>query len=416
LEIALTPLILVTVSAISIIIWLLRRSRTTGERVKTLTVLTRKMLAGAPGDLLPPTGQIEELSQALELLAATFKGLEGAFSREREKLGAILSTIGAGVLMLDKERHVVMLSDAAKKILKVSGANTEGKPFINLVRDHEMDAMVQRCLQTEQKQTGVVQFPGGRQYLELTAVPLSSGVLVLVQDITNIRRLEKTRQDFIANISHELRTPIASCKAIVETLQNGAIRDRNIAKDFLQRMHIEVDKLAQMVNELSELSRIESGEMPLKLVPIDLSEVLKRVTERLRAQADRAQLSIVLDVASDLPEVTADEDRIEQVLVNLVHNAIKFTPPGGKIVISAGIDNDNVLVSITDTGVGIPGDELNRIFERFYKVDKARSGGGTGLGLAIAKHIVQAHGGTISVESEEGKGSTFIFSLPIYAS
>jgi two-component system phosphate regulon sensor histidine kinase PhoR len=361
-------------------------------------------------------GKVEDLDDVLKQLEARLRTLGDDLSKEREKSAAILSTISAGILVLSKERLVVMLNDTARRLFKASSENVAGRPFIDLTRDHEMDATVQRCLETGQKQTGQVQSPGGRQYFEITATPLSNGALVLVQDLTNVRRLEKTRQDFIVNISHELRTPIASIKAIVETLQNGAIKDKNIAKDFLQRMHVEVDKLAQMVSELSELSRIESGEMPLKLERVDLREIINRVTERLRAQADRAQLSMSLGIPPNLPKVTADENRIEQVLVNLVHNAIKFTQPNGKIVISAGFKGDNVLVSVTDTGIGIPGDELNRIFERFYKVDKARSGGGTGLGLAIAKHIIQAHGGTIWVESEEGKGSIFSFSLPIASS
>jgi two-component system phosphate regulon sensor histidine kinase PhoR len=371
------------------------------------------MMAATPADRKTSVGRVEELDDALRLLEARLQGLIDNLGREKEKTAAILSTVSAGILVLSKERHVVMLNDTSRKLFKVSSEDVEGKPFIDLTRDHEMDAVAQRCLETGQKQTGQVQLPGSRQIFEIIATPLSNSVLVLVQDLTNVRRLEKTRQDFIVNISHELRTPIASIKAIVETLQNWAIKDKNFARDFLQRMHVEVDKLAQMVNELSELSRIETGELPLKLAQVDVTEILERATERLRAQADRAQLSITLDIPSNLPRVKADEMRVEQVLVNLVHNAIKFTRPNGKIVVSVGLKDGVVWVSVSDTGIGIPSDELGRIFERFYKVDKARSGGGTGLGLAIAKHIVQAHGGNIWVESEEGKGSTFTFSLPI---
>jgi two-component system phosphate regulon sensor histidine kinase PhoR len=167
-----------------------------------------------------------------------------------------------------------------------------------------------------------------------------------------------------------------------------------------------------MASELSELSRIESGDSPLKLKPLDVTEVARRVVERLRPQAERAQLELILDMPANLPPVMGDEDRVEQVLVNVIHNAIKFTPPKGKITISSLVEDDHVLISVSDTGIGIPADDLPRIFERFYKVDQARSGGGTGLGLAIAKHIVQAHGGRIWAESEEGKGTTVAFSLP----
>jgi len=176
------------------------------------------------------------------------------------------------------------------------------------------------------------------------------------------------------------------------------------------------DKLGQMVNELGELSRIESGELKLTLEPVDMAKVITRITDRLKAQADRARLTVNLDIPPDLPRVMGDANRIEQVLINLVQNAIKFTHQKERVNISSMVRDQMVLVSVLDTGIGVPEDDLPHIFERFYKVDKARSGGGTGLGLAIAKHIVQAHGGDIWVESEESKGSNFIFSLPIASS
>jgi two-component system phosphate regulon sensor histidine kinase PhoR len=360
--------------------------------------------------------KVKELSETLEQLETRNKALESELGIEREKLKAIFDTESAAITILDRERHVTTINKTAAKLFRITVEAARGKPFISLVRDHEMDNIVQKCLDTNQKQAEFVQPTGSRQYYELAVEPLSNGTLVLVRDITNIRKLEKVRQDFIANISHELRTPIASCKAIVETLQGGAINDKNISEDFLQRMQVETEKLAQMVNELGELSRIESGELELKLERVNLAEVLAKVIDRLKAQADRAQLGIKLVVPSDLPSVIGDTNRIEQVAVNLVHNAIKFTPQNGRIIISPEIHDNMVWTSIQDTGIGIPEDDLTHIFERFYKVDKARSGGGTGLGLAIAKHIIQAHGGDIWVESKEGKGSTFIFSLPIASS
>jgi two-component system phosphate regulon sensor histidine kinase PhoR len=346
-------------------------------------------------------------------LEAKLASLETDLGSEREKLAAIQESVAAGVIILDKERQVTALNKTAAQLFRGAMGTAVGWPFINLARDHEMDNIAQRCLETKQKQTGVVQLAGGKQYFELTAAPLSDGALVMVQDVTNIRRLERVRQDFIANISHELRTPIASCKAIVETLQNGAIDDKKVAEDFLQRLQVETDKLAQMVNELGELSRIESGELALRLEPVAIAAIITRVTERLKTQADRARLKVSIDIRGDMPAVMGDTNRIEQVLVNLVHNAIKFTPQDGKIIVSSAAGDDKILVSVRDTGIGIPEDDLPHIFERFYKVDKARSGGGTGLGLAIAKHIVQAHGGDIRVESMLGKGSTFTFTLPV---
>jgi two-component system phosphate regulon sensor histidine kinase PhoR len=257
----------------------------------------------------------------------------------------------------------------------------------------------------------------------------------MLQDLTRIRRLETVRRDFISNISHELRTPLAGLKALVDTLRDGALEDPPAARRFLDRMETEADALTQMVKELLELSRIESGRVPLRLRPTPVANVILPPIERLTPQAERAKLTIDVDLPAELPLVLAEEQRIQQVVTNLVHNALKFTPEGGRITVkcsrlqvkSSGTaqpstpnlepgtlpEGDWVLVSVQDTGIGIPEDDLDRIFERFYKTDRARSSGGTGLGLAIAKHIVQGHGGQIWAESVEGKGSTFFFCLPV---
>jgi two-component system phosphate regulon sensor histidine kinase PhoR len=206
---------------------------------------------------------------------------------------------------------------------------------------------------------------------------------------------------------------MAGLKALVDTLRGGAIKDRSAAKRFLKRMDIEVDTLTQMVEELLELSRIESGQAPLHLAPTSVAELLIPPVDRLRPQAERAGLELTILLPPELPPVVADPDRARLVLTNLVHNAVKFTPPGGRITVAAEPAGDEVILSVQDTGVGIPIDDLSRIFERFYKADRARSGGGTGLGLAIAKHIVQGHGGRIWAESVEGQGSTFHFTLAV---
>jgi two-component system phosphate regulon sensor histidine kinase PhoR len=228
-----------------------------------------------------------------------------------------------------------------------------------------------------------------------------------------VRRLETVRRDFISNISHELRTPLASLKALADTLRDGALEDPPAAQRFLDRMEVEVDALTQMVQELLELSRIESGQVGFEMAQVPVVNVVRPPVERLRPQAERADLQLSVDLAPDLPPVLADAERMQQVITNLVHNAIKFTPPGGEVAISATAGEGEVIISVRDTGVGIPADDLPRIFERFYKADRARSGGGTGLGLAIAKHIVLAHGGRIWAESVEGRGSTFYVALPL---
>jgi len=254
-----------------------------------------------------------------------------------------------------------------------------------------------------------------KQLLGVIVTPFQGepGCVVLVQDLSELRKLETIRRDFIANLSHELRTPIASLKVLTETLRDGAIEQPSVAKDFLDKMNAEVDRLAQMVQEMGDLSRIESGEAPLQRRPVNIADIVARVVERLKAQSERAGLRLETQIASALPQVLADEGRIEQVLLNLIHNAIKFTPPGGRIDITAKLYGNKLSVSVSDTGVGISPDDLPRVFERFYKADRARAGGGTGLGLAIARHVVEAHGGLIWAESVEGKGSTFSFTLPL---
>jgi two-component system phosphate regulon sensor histidine kinase PhoR len=258
------------------------------------------------------------------------------------------------------------------------------------------------------------------------------GYLVILQDLSRIRRLETVRRDFISNISHELRTPLASLKALTETLRDGALDDPPAAERFLNSMETEIDALTQMVQELLELSRIESGQVALRLRAATAGDVVGPPVERLLAQAERSELALEVDVAGDLPLVLVDVERMQLVVTNLVHNAIKFTPPGGTITVRARAGRDGevpasarqtrtlvsggwqvVIVQVIDSGVGIPARDLARVFERFYKADRARGSGGTGLGLSIARHLVESHGGYIWVESQEGVGSTFSFSLPV---
>jgi two-component system phosphate regulon sensor histidine kinase PhoR len=418
METALLIIIPVTVIAIllSIILWI--RLRLTRLRLNSLADKVIRMANTQPDHQHRKTitGKQVELDTTLELLSTKLLELESNLNNEREQLSTILNAISAGIVLLDRERQVLTLNQAASRLFKPTAGSVLGQPFINLSHDHEMDDIVLACLKTQSQKTGMVQPVGTKLHLEIIATPFRNGALLLVNDLTNIRRLEKIRQDFIANISHELRTPVASCKAIVETLQNGALNDKKVAEDFLQRMQVETDKLTQMISELGELSRIESGELILKLEPVNIATLINKVISRLKTQADRARLNVIISIPQDLPQVPADIDRIEQVIVNIVHNAIKFTPKKGKITIGSEVKNNYLFVSISDTGTGIPDDDLPHIFERFYKVDKARSGGGTGLGLSIAKHIIRAHGGDIRVESVEGRGSTFIFSLPLTTS
>jgi two-component system phosphate regulon sensor histidine kinase PhoR len=405
------------IAAIIAILLAIQLSRTTTEPVKKLTKMAKRMAEGELDQEIRVTARDEvgDLAGAFNQMSARLREMVALLTTERDKMAAVVSTMGDGVIIVDSESRVNMVNKAAEAMFRLSENESLGNTFIEVVHDHELDEVLRKCLKTREQQTGLVETESGKQFLRVIATPLWSGSLVLLQDLTQIRRLETVRRDFISNISHELRTPITSLKILTETIQEGAIEDRAVAQDFLNKINTETDRLAQMVDALAELSHIESGEVSLKLEPVVMGEIAQQVAERLRAQVDRAGLNLEVDIPLDLPRALADKERMEQVLVNLLHNAIKFTSPGGRISISAKAEGDNIQVSVADTGVGIPADDLPRIFERFYKADKARAGAGTGLGLAITKHIVEAHSGSIWAESTEGKGSIFTFTLPAAA-
>ena len=331
-------------------------------------------------------------------------------------LSSVMHTMNDGIVIVNPEGIVELINPAAEKLFKVEARTVTGHSLVEVVRQHQLVDLWQSCLSQCKPQAITLEALPERIFLQCIATPLDpelpGSTLLILQDLTLVRRLETVRRDFVSNVSHELRTPLASLKAISETLQEGALEDKSAARRFLQSMDGEIDTMIQMVEELLELSRIESGRVPLKIKPIRPIDLLTPAGERMRLQVRRAKLKLSLSCPENLPEVQADPDRIEQVLINLLHNAIKFTPPGGRIDISAKRGENEVIFAVRDTGVGISPEDLPRIFERFYKADRARTSVGTGLGLSISRHLVESHNGRIWAESEQGKGSTFFFSLP----
>ncbi len=381
---------------------------------------------------------------------------------------AAISALDSGLVVVDQERQIRYLSQHAATLLGVENEDVLGEGLITLVRDYQADTLVEEVIRDgEAREIVLQQTIGGRSLrlrTRLLDTPELRGAVVLIRDVTQLSILERARRDMVANVSHELRTPLASVKLLVETLQSDP--PPAIAERMLNQMAQEVDAVTQLVDELHELSQIESGRVALQLSPTALAPVAQRAIERIRPQAERKMLRVSAEVSDRLPPVLMDAGRIGQVLLNLLHNAIKFTPSGGCITIRASVftitpngpktgyierrfgtkaQNDAsserrqrspalsqqgrptitvpqplgpgewMLITVADTGVGIPRAELPRIFERFYKVDRARTrnAGGTGLGLAIAKHLVEGHGGGIWAISAEGNGSTFYFVLPL---
>jgi len=318
-----------------------------------------------------------------------------------------------GVLIADAQGIIQFANPAAGKLFQTS--NPIHRSLTEVIRNHQLVEAWRRCQQTHELQSESVEVPTRHQFLQLVVIPdsHSSGSLLLVQDLTRIRRLETVRRDFISNLSHELRTPLASLKALAETLQDGALDDPPAARRFIDQIQIEVDALTQMATELLELSKIESGRLSLDLAPASACDLLDSASRRMQLQTERAGLTLRVECTDDLPKVKIDSQRLEQVLVNLIHNAVKFTRSGGEVVLRAEAASSEIRFAVRDSGIGIPQEDVERIFERFYRVDKSRTGSGTGLGLSIAKHIVEAHNGKIWAESMEGRGSTFYFSIPV---
>lgn len=393
-----------------------------GRLARPLAHLRRQAAAVAAGDLsahVDPseTRELGDVGRAFNTMIRAVRRSQTALERQRMRFEAILGELNDGVVLTDEQGTVLRLNGAAATLFGIDERAGAGKPFIQVCRDHELAVMLATALAGEHRQPAAVEHGLNRRTL-LTSAQRIEGAderlgLVVLRDISDLRRLEGVRRDFVANVSHELRTPLASIRALVETLDAGAIDDKAVADDFLHRIIGEVDRLTALVEDLLDLARLEADRAPLQRARADPIALIDRVVERLRPQIARARLRVRVEVPRDLPPVGMDSARIEQVLVNLMHNAIKFTPADGAITLSARIRRRQLVISVTDTGVGVAEDELPRLFERFYKSDKARRSGGTGLGLAIAKHIVQAHGGRIWVESRPGQGSTFSFSLPV---
>ena len=347
-------------------------------------------------------------------------------SQDYRRFAAVIEHMADGVLIIDRPGDVLLINPAACRLLHTRESDALGRSFAAVVRHHALIELWQRGRRERSEQVEAVEI-SPKLFLQVVVTPYSqaerAGFIVILQDLTQVRRLQVMRRDFISNLSHELRSPLAALQVLVETLQDGAQDDPPAAERFLAQAEAEVNTMTQMVEELTELSQIESGQVRLRLAPVSVSELIDGPVERLRPQVEAGGLALSVELPPDLPPALADAERIRQVVANLLHNAIKFTPPGGHITIAAatherngeaGASTREIVIEVRDSGVGIAKVDLPRVFERFYKSDRARTRGrgGTGLGLAIARHIVEAHGGRIWVKSKEGKGSRFFFSLP----
>jgi len=391
----------------------------TARSLGRLGQAARRLAAGHLGERAPAvtTAEVADLADAFNAMAASFQGTVSRLAEERNRLESLLASSADGVVAVDRSGLITFTNAAAEALFGVTRAEAVGKPFLHVVRDHELNELASRCAALGERGLRVIAYGPEQRWLQASAVPIEGGGdwagLIILHDLSEVRRLDTVRRDFITNVSHELRTPLAGIKASAETLKEGALRDPEAAVEFVRHIENETDRLTQMVEELLELSRIESGAAPLRMGVVPVASLLERSVQRFAPQAERAGLSLSAEVVdSEKLAVRGDEDRLDQALGNLLHNAIKFTPAGGQVTVSAAAQDGEVAIAVRDTGIGISADDQTRIFERFYKAAEARGRPGSGLGLAIVKHIVQAHGGRATVESRPGQGSTFTVVLP----
>jgi two-component system phosphate regulon sensor histidine kinase PhoR len=363
------------------------------------------------------TQEIGDLGRAVNRLIARFDAAEHRNTQEQRWVEAIFDGMQDGIMLVDAEEQVISANNRAGAMLGSYQEVPTGQRLMVLARDYELVAQYREVMGTGEPSTRTVQHLRSGRSIEITVLPVETESerfgLIVLRDVTELRRLEVVRREFVANVSHELKTPLASIRALADTLEAGAIDDPEVSGEFLGRIVFEVDRLNALVEELLDLGRLESGRLALDYRSIRPVELIQGTVTRLQHQIESAGLTIEIDAPVTLPPVTLDAARVEQVLINLIQNAIKFTPAGGSIRVRAVEQDATLRIDVIDTGVGIHEDELPRLFERFYKSDRARRSSGTGLGLAIAKHIVLAHGGQIGVQSVLGRGSTFTIQLPI---
>ena len=383
-----------------------------------LSAVARRLAAGSLHERVEESGILEarELSEAINQMAEGLETQVRASFEQRDTFGAVIDTMADALLVTDDTGSVTLVNPSAAEMFDLTPSEAIGKSFIELVRDHEMGEVLRKALDAGHSQTGEVVFGTELRTLRVVATPIEMrerpSVLVIIQDLTAVQRLEGMRREFVANVSHEIRTPLASIRAAVEALQGGAMEDKELGQEFLERVIVEVDELTMLVQRLLDLSRVETGRAGLVMIPLDVRQVIAEVMDRLRPQAEKSGLVLSSEFPDPLPEVMADRASTSEVLVNLLGNAVKFTPAGGTVRLTAKPSEGMVEVSVRDTGEGIHPDHLPHVFERFYKADRSRAPDGVGLGLAIAKHLVQAQGGSIWAESVLEEGSVVSFTLP----
>jgi two-component system phosphate regulon sensor histidine kinase PhoR len=363
--------------------------------------------------------ELGELASTLNSMAQNMEDKIHEIEIKNQHLVAILESMVEGIIVVDKTSRIVSINSSVEKIFNISKQNLEGKVFLEVIRNNDIAEIINKVLKNgEFTSCELALMWPVQKIFQINASPIFekeevSGCLLVIHDITEIRKLETMRRDFVANVSHELKTPLTSIKGFVETLLEGALEDKENNRHFLKIIQEHGERLNKLVDDLLSLSHLESKEILLEKGIFNLRQQVEKVIMGFKEQLKKRNVDIKNEIPANI-SINADKDKIEGVFANLIDNAIKFNKENGSIKISSRQEGDKIKIIVEDSGVGIPEKDIPRIFERFYRVDKARSRelGGTGLGLSIVKHIVELHGGNVGVESVEGLGSKFWFTLP----
>lgn len=391
--------------------------------LQKLIAFSRSIAKGDYEQHLSPThwrGEWRLLGNAFDQMQVELKNREIDLRTNSDRLSSVLASMSEGIIAIDERRRVLLANRAASVLFEVPLQELLNRSFYELVRSPKIEACVEEVFQT--RQTVAIEFENKRlprRVLSLRASWISQyegkAVLMVVHDVTSLRALETMRRDFVANVSHELKTPLSSIKAYSETLLSGAINDPSIRLRFIERIEEQANRLSDLILDLIRLANIESGEAAFEMSDVDLARLARLRIETYRDQAEMRQISLAFEQTQSKIFVRCDEEGLATIIDNLVSNAVRYTPLGGKVVVRCSIDAAMGVIDVVDNGQGIAAEHQERIFERFYRVDKARSSdlGGTGLGLSIVKHLAQSFSGQASVSSRLGKGTTFTVRLPL---
>ncbi|MBD3109653.1 PAS domain-containing protein [Bacillus sp. AGMB 02131] len=368
-----------------------------------------------------PSEETRLLSSSINVLARNLQEMEISQETQQHRLLTLIENIGSGVLLIDSKGYITLMNKTYKQLFNVSSNDYLYHLYYEVLQYEDVSHLIEEIFITEKsvKKQLVLSQQIERKHFEVYGAPIIGnvdewkGIVLVFHDITELKRLEQMRQDFVANVSHELRTPITSVKGFSETLLDGDLKNEKIIRDFLTIILKESERMQALIQELLELSKIENQEFKLSLTKVDLNNIVSETEKMFNRKAEKKGIDLRLELCDDPVIIDADPYRLKQIFINLISNAINYTPTNGKVDVFVSQNEKYAFVEVKDTGVGIEKSEIPRIFERFYRVDRARSrnSGGTGLGLAIVKHLVEAHKGYITVESERGKGTSFIVRL-----